>query len=258
MEYIMLDIETFGTAPGSVILSISAVEFNRKGETGDEFHKDINIHSCVELGLKMDTATVLWWMSQSDEAREQFTDDRPRLSIFNAIDLFNQWLSIKKAGDFEKVFAKDPDFDCNIIEDACRKIGQPLPFKHREKVAIRTLSWLRPDFEKNEEFTGVKHNGIDDCKHQIKYVTKILQALSLDFKWEQPIKQKFVTWGLFWINDIIAKEEDIKTLVGDVPKDKMFIVKEGGLFNLDTDEEVLALTADQRFGKICSVVSQKE
>lgn len=178
MEYIMLDIETLGTAPDSAILSISAVEFNTEGETGEEFHRDIAIESCEKIGLKVDTDTVLWWMKQEDEARAQFTDDRQRVDIVATIVGFCQWIAIKKSDGFEKVFAKDPDFDCNIIEAACRKIGCSYPFGHREKIAIRTLSWLRPEHEKNEEFTGVKHNGIDDCKHQIKYVTKVLQTLN--------------------------------------------------------------------------------
>lgn len=177
MEYIMLDIETLGTAPGSAILSISAVEFNKEGETGEEFHYDITLESCEEVGLEVDTGTILWWMKQSNEARAQFTDDRKRIVIGEALNRLNQWVALRKAQGFEKVFAKDPDFDCNLIEDACKKVGYPFPFKYTEKIAIRTLSWLRPEFEAAEKFTGVKHNGIDDCKHQIKYVVKILQDL---------------------------------------------------------------------------------
>jgi len=176
MKNLMLDIETLGTEPESVILSISAVRFQDNGKTGEEFHADIDIESCVEAGLKIDAATVIWWMGQDDEARAQFTDDRIRYPLVNALNNFtNIFLDLREL----KIFAKDPDFDCNLLEDAYSKLNLIPPFHpRRNKMAIRTLSSLRPEYEKNEEFTGVKHNGIDDCKHQIKYVTKILMDLS--------------------------------------------------------------------------------
>lgn len=175
MKNLMIDIETLGTTPGSVILSISAVLFEDDGTLGEEFDVNIDLASCIDAGLKMDASTVLWWMKQSDEARSQFTDERKRHSINQALGWFWQWYN-KHAKDV-KIFAKDPDFDCSILEDAYRLTMLHCPFGHRGKMAIRTLSTLRPEFEKNEEFTGVKHNGLDDCKHQIKYVVKILNDI---------------------------------------------------------------------------------
>lgn len=172
----MLDIESLGTAPGSAILSISAVKFADDGSLGKEFDVSIYLDSCIEAGLKIDASTIIWWMRQSSEARDILTDDRVRCDIRIALEGFSNWYH-KNMKEGNKIFAKDPDFDCSLLEEAYRKLRLHCPFNYRSKIAVRTLSALRPEFEKNEEFTGTKHNGIDDCKHQIKYVSKIIQDL---------------------------------------------------------------------------------
>lgn len=260
MKYIMLDIETLGTAPGSAITSISAVEFNEEGETGEEFHRDIQLKSCADIGLKMDSDTVIWWFKQSKEAIAQLSDDRPRVGISSALIDFNQWVALRKSGDFEKVFAKDPDFDCAIIEDVCRRLNYPFPFKYSEKIAVRTISWLRPNFEKEEKFVGVKHNGVDDCKHQIKYVIKALKELSLDFnfKWEKTTGIRFSTYDEFYPGDVIAFAEDIQQYAGNVPKEKLIVVSEEGLSMLASKKEFILSNPMQEFGKMFSAMLEKD
>jgi DNA polymerase III epsilon subunit-like protein len=54
---VMLDLETLGHTPGSVIVSIGAVKFGG-GKILDTFYHRIDAQSCVEHGLKMDVSTV--------------------------------------------------------------------------------------------------------------------------------------------------------------------------------------------------------
>ena len=64
MRHLMLDIETFGTTPGCVVLSIGAVEFDLDGIKG-EFHAHIDVDSSTALGLKVDARTEKRWLEQS-------------------------------------------------------------------------------------------------------------------------------------------------------------------------------------------------
>ncbi len=70
MQNVMIDLETLGTRPGSVILSIGAVEFDRDLGLGREFYVELNQASSITAGLTTDDATVDWWLDQEDAARD--------------------------------------------------------------------------------------------------------------------------------------------------------------------------------------------
>ena len=69
---VMLDIETGGTRPGSVIYSIGAVVFDTFYDESNwpTFYSPINRQSCLGYGMTEDPDTILWWDEQSEEARE--------------------------------------------------------------------------------------------------------------------------------------------------------------------------------------------
>lgn len=96
MNNVMLDIETIGNKPWSVIVSIGAVIFNPKtGDISDStFHKKINIESCMNLGLKMDASTVLWWLKQSKDAQSVFIGNDKEESISAVLSKFNEFISM--------------------------------------------------------------------------------------------------------------------------------------------------------------------
>ena len=71
-QSLMIDIETLGTRAGCVVLSIGACEFSAKG-IGEQFYTAICPQSCVDWGLKIEPRTTLWWMDQSQDARDFIT-----------------------------------------------------------------------------------------------------------------------------------------------------------------------------------------
>ena len=68
---VMIDLESLGTKPGSALVALGAVKFGN-GEILAEFYERIDVESCVQLGLEMDTSTVMWWLKQAD-GRDQKT-----------------------------------------------------------------------------------------------------------------------------------------------------------------------------------------
>jgi DNA polymerase III epsilon subunit-like protein len=64
---IMIDIETLGTEPGSIITSIAAVPFNRNGEMGKAFYMNIDIQSSIDAGLTINAETLKFWMEQRQD-----------------------------------------------------------------------------------------------------------------------------------------------------------------------------------------------
>lgn len=160
-NHVMLDLETLGTESDSVILSIGLVEFNiNTGETGSSYKCNVDIQSCLDIGLKVKGDTVRWWMSQSnrDVFKDTGTDIRSALSGVNA------WITRDMY-----IWANSPRFDCGILQTAFNKIGMDIPWNYQKERCVRTLAALHPTYK----LAKPSHDAIQDCKDQIKLVCDI-------------------------------------------------------------------------------------
>lgn len=159
MRDLMIDIETLGTAPGSVILSIGAVAFDAEtGEFGEEFYAAIDPQSAVASGLTIDVSTVLWWMEQSEEARKAaFSGER---LLGWALGEFGDYVRRVEAS---RVWAKPPSFDLVLLESAFRACRTPIPWHYKTPRDCRTLFDLTGAVQPD---VGTAHNALDDAKSQ--------------------------------------------------------------------------------------------
>ena len=74
-KHVMIDTETLGRTPGSVVRSVAAVEFDpQTGETGRQKVWKIDLTDSIRYGFKVEASTLKWWMMQSDEARREFVE----------------------------------------------------------------------------------------------------------------------------------------------------------------------------------------
>ena len=190
MKHLMLDLETLGNKSYSVILSISAVAFDMKtGETFEEFHMDLDFADQLKKGAIVNADTILWWLTQSDDARKMVTDAK-RKSTNHVLRQFNTWLSYtfnKDAYKSDEISLKEViswgnsnSFDQGILENLYELFEIKNYLVHWNERDVRTLVSFSPEIKKNEIFDGVKHYGIDDCKHQIKYCSKIVNKYNIE------------------------------------------------------------------------------
>lgn len=175
LGHLMVDIETLGQSSGSVILSISAVEFCLDtGKTGRTFTQNICIQSCLDLGLKIDGSTIEWWFSQDEAARIALFKETIPLPMA----ILHFWSFYKNLFDDEvKVWGNGSRFDLGIIADAFKHCCMILPWKYSNERDVRTLVGFAPEIKASMPFDGIKHIPIDDCMHQIKYCWKTYQYL---------------------------------------------------------------------------------
>ncbi len=168
----MIDIETLGNKAGCVVTSIAAVEFDiNTGETGKEFYERIDIQSCLDLGLFVQGDTIKWWFDQTKEAQQELFKNTQHL--VKVLYDFKMFIDGLKPANL-KVWGNSNRFDLGILSKAYYAAGQKeIPWKYTLERDVRTLVSFLSKFKEDEVFTGVKHNPIDDCKHQIKYCTKI-------------------------------------------------------------------------------------
>lgn len=176
MQNVMIDIESLGTTPGCVVLSIGAVEFD-DNNLGKEFEVNIDVESCTRNGLTMDARTVLWWLDQSDEARKAITQRKN-------VPLEEAMVRLHNAFDWKgkKVWCNGSNFDTPILEEAFRKVELTAPWRYYDVMDYRTLKNLMPTKVLKEiraEIVGnyTSHNALDDAKEQALTTIGILDFL---------------------------------------------------------------------------------
>jgi len=178
MEYtdVMLDLETMGNKSNSALVSIGAVEFNLiTGKMGREFYKVIDVQSCLDVGLKVNASTIYWWLQQSQAARDAICEDK-KLPLATVLHMFDRWM--QDCIQDVNIWGNGARFDIGLLEDAYTACNLGNPWNFRSERDVRTLVSFAPQIKANHPFTGIEHNPIDDCKHQISYCNAIWKKLN--------------------------------------------------------------------------------
>lgn len=166
MTDIMLDIETLGTHPGCVILSIGAAVFDLKGDgCADTFYVNIDRQNAEQSGLRVEPDTAAWWEKRSESARAALLVDPQPTS--KALIAFGAWF--QRAGD-ARLWCHGANFDEPILGYAYWRLDMPTPWKFWNTRCTRTLYDLADVNTMKIPNYGTKHNALDDVRFQVKCV----------------------------------------------------------------------------------------
>ncbi len=159
--HVMVDLETFGSRPGSVIASIGAVAFDPvTGEMGATFTSVVDPASCTALGLTMDADTVIWWLKQGESARAALTNGGGAL-LPDALRAFNLYWKLVGGTHF---WGHGGNFDDPMLAAAYHAAGLTPPWRYSASRCTRTifdLAGVSPD-----RAEGVHHTALDDARAQ--------------------------------------------------------------------------------------------
>ncbi len=180
MKDIMVDIETFGTSAGSMIVSIGAVRFDlTTGKTGEEFYTNINAESCSEYGLTADGSTINFWLEQPVETQQSLFK-QPRVPLPEALENFTLFYGEPKETN---LWGNGCCFDNMLMRAAYKAVGMEEPWSFRNDRDVRTLVQLGTlaGFHQKDIIPrkGIHHHGLDDAKHQVAYCSAIWEKLKL-------------------------------------------------------------------------------
>jgi hypothetical protein len=161
----MIDIETLGTRPGDIILSIGAVKFDANG-LGEEFYVTINPESSKAIGLRAQKSTLEWWDKQSPEAKAAAF--KGEFSIEVALLKFTMWMPPK---DVSRVWGNGANFDNALVAAAYRANKMDLPWDYWNDRCYRTIAAM---FMKTRvDRVGTGHHALDDAKTQALRLLKM-------------------------------------------------------------------------------------
>lgn len=129
----MLDIETLGLEKdgNAPLVSLALIPFNRTNifkEASIYVRFDMKQYDNLSVKHNMSISTIVWWMSQSDEARKEFIGGDS--DLYQSLDMVKDYIELWKINiedDFGKgdvrVWAKSPDFDLTICNRWLRNLS---------------------------------------------------------------------------------------------------------------------------------------
>jgi hypothetical protein len=167
---VMLDLETMGRTPNAPILQVAAVAWDSQtGRHVHEFHCHVSFQDELRLGFKPDADTVLWWMEQSESARKAIIDGQTKspLKTKDMVQRLHTWVVSNQLSEVNW-WSNGPAFDSSIMSMHFACFNSLPPWKHWADRCYRTLMEERKFNPRTVTRSGVAHNALDDCAHQIK------------------------------------------------------------------------------------------
>ena len=166
---VMLDMETLGTSPNSVILSIGAIKFDPDtNELHNPLYIVINTQSCLDVGMTINQDTLLWWEQQDPEASKVIGMAKESdVTIHEALRTFNKYVTHSSC-----VWGNGADFDNAMLQEAYNKCGIEPAWMFYNNRCYRTMkNMVRVEHKRR----GVHHNALHDAQYQAEHLMKILQ-----------------------------------------------------------------------------------
>ena len=188
---LMADLETMGKPPSGAICAIGACFFNiQTREIGPTFSETVNLATAVREGGTIDPSTVIWWMTQSEEARRGIAwsarDIKPVMTEF--IDFMKENSDVKTV----RVWGNSSTFDMTILSTAIERMGMKQPWFFTRERCFRTVRNMYPSIEYNPDDKGTEaHNALADAIFQAKHLFKIKDKYGRDVSPQGPQKSTY-------------------------------------------------------------------
>lgn len=180
-NHVMVDLETLGTKPNSLLLTIGAVRFDPWADDSDtpverldHFYRRVSIESFEELGLdhNIDDATLEWWGKQDAEVQAEAFAEEDRHPIDEVLRDFYHW-----CGGLNAIWANGSGFDLNIVEHFSRELKRGVAWSYWQARDARTLYSLVPGLQRP---AAAKHHALWDCWSQVVGVQRVFRHLGID------------------------------------------------------------------------------
>ena len=180
MAHLMIDIETLGTTPDALILTVAAQSFDPVGDGyyNQSYYARVDFDS--QLDRKIEDGTLKWWATQNSMAREEAFPEDDRKPLEQVLDELGKLIWQSSA-----IWANGPTFDMTILEHAYKSYKKPLPWQYYRVRDARTVYMLKSDSAvlSNSQVTDVNrpasHHALDDCRRQIDLLQQTLRQLNI-------------------------------------------------------------------------------
>jgi hypothetical protein len=174
---LMIDLETAGGPPDGALMQIGAVFFDLQTQTlGPQFLQNVHLATAVNAGGKIDPATFIWWLGQSDKAREVRFNGR---AIVDVLNNFRIWIGQTCRLEDVRVYGNGASFDLTILGSAYKRSPIDVPWRYGNERCFRTVRNLYPSVEYDYASKGEDaHNALHDAVFQVQHMFKIKNSVA--------------------------------------------------------------------------------
>ena len=172
-KHLMMDFETLGLTANAPIVQIGAVYFDPDtGRTYEEISIQLILGDVLAEGFTVEASTLLWWMSQSEEARGRvLTSFQGVMTARTAVSNLTEFMR-----EAEVVWSH-LTLDAMLLSEYQNRLGITPSIPYHRHQDLRTLKELAGLDLSDFPSTGVKHNALDDCHFQVQYCVAALKVL---------------------------------------------------------------------------------
>jgi len=176
MTHVMLDLETLGTKPGCVILSIGACIFYPSIGPDEEktFYAVLDRDDQEKQGLVEDPNTLSWWKRQNRQAWEQATARAQPTE--RELKRFLKWWHSHES---KYVWSQGSNFDGPLLEALFSSFRLKEPWRFHNTRDTRTIYQMCHVKTNSVKRDGTYHNALDDAMHQARMVAYGVSRISL-------------------------------------------------------------------------------
>lgn len=172
LKHFMVDLETLGLTPDSVVLSIGATEFGWADTNNPErrFYAELDVNK--QPTRKIDPKTLAWWSMQPNMPTGHILAE-------TAIRLFHDYLVSRSENQSIVLWSRGTDFDIPLLYSLYAEAGIDPPWKYYNVRDLRTLDKLLPGFAPTR--MTAKHNAVEDAVYQAHHAAAILRHLKVPY-----------------------------------------------------------------------------
>lgn len=137
MTHVMIDIETLGTRPGAVVLSVALVRFSDEASTT----LNLSLPDQEALGLETDPDTCAWWRDQEAEHPGAWAAATSNpVPLVQGLEHLSAWLAWAEPDEWQRmIWCHGATFDAPLMGELYRRAGVPVPWKFWNIQCTRTL-----------------------------------------------------------------------------------------------------------------------
>ena len=168
-----IDIETLGTSPDAVVLTIGGIKFDPLADDGlhSEFYYRLDADFQMAINRTVDEDTIAWWGKQDADVQAEALDPEGRTSVVETLKALNKWLV-----GVDKIWCQGPVFDITILENLYKGADLHHNWSFWNIRDSRTLFGLMPK-DPRKEINFAAHNALADAIVQSLCIQKVYKAL---------------------------------------------------------------------------------
>jgi len=137
----MIDIETLGTEPSSVIMSVGGVKFDpyTSDVPHDGKHWMLDVDAQTDAGRDVNDSTLEWWAKQEQSIQDRAFSTEGRTSLQEFMPDLNKWLV-----GCHTIWCQGPQFDMVMLENLFKQFDHHMNWFYWQVSDSRTLFKMLP------------------------------------------------------------------------------------------------------------------